>query len=63
MYFPTGTERSTSTAGEENSPASEGDWPLRVNSERIEREMADMKARLLELERSVTEQESDNPQR
>lgn len=36
---------------------------LRVNSERIEREMAEMKARLSELERSMTEQESDNLQR
>jgi hypothetical protein len=70
MYVPTaygsvetassqtlGIEDNSLTAAEERSVA------LRVNSERIERELADMKARLLELERSMTEQESDNPQR
>lgn len=70
MYLPTAygivETSSNQTAGETNqvlTPAEERLASQRANSERIEREMADMKARLLELEQSMTEQESDNPQR
>lgn len=67
LYVPTnyGTV-STPTAGESADVTDITEERLvsaRANAERIEREMADMKARLLELERSMTEQESENPQR
>ncbi len=70
MYFPTAygvvdtSPDETAWQGSQAlTPAEERLTSVRVNTERIEREMADMKARLLELERSMTEQESDNPQR
>jgi hypothetical protein len=70
LYFPTqygtvvipsadnGAQNTTADAGQNEARTAEV-----VNAARIERELAAMKARLLELERSMTERESDNPQR
>lgn len=70
LYFPTqyGTVVVPSAeSGTQNTSADTREGEARtaeaVNAARFEREVAAMKARLLELEQSMTEQDSDNPQR